>query len=529
MSEVRRGAVLEAGTPPLAGPALFIAALAASVLYFWPGIASLVDAWATPEYSHGPLIPLISLFLMLREMRAVPPVDRPVTDRWPGLVVIVLGLLLGTLGRVTEIHHFVTYGLMVWAAGLIITLFGLRRGALFWPAVVHLVFMLPLPQFVYWQVSTYLQTVSSEIGVGIIAALGVPVYLDGNIIDLGVYKLQVAEACSGLRYLFPMLSFSYVFAVLYRGPVWHKLLILASAAPITVAMNSFRIGVIGVMVDNFGIEQAEGFLHAFEGWIIFIACVAILFGLAAVLQRLTPDPKPLSETLDIEFAGLGAQFRRLGDVRPSAALAAVLALTLLAAAASALAPERASAAAPREPLALFPETLPGGWVGRPEGALDPAVERVLAADDYLSMTYANPATAATVNLFIAYYRDQTDGTGIHSPEVCLPGGGWEVSQWDQIRLDLPAGEVETNRAIIQMGTVRQLVYFWFDLRGRRIASDYEAKFANVLDSAIKGRSDGALVRLITPLAPGEPVEAADARLRALAAKVVEETPRFVPF
>ena len=84
--------------------------------------------------------------------------------------------------------------------------------------MLHLVFMLPLPQFLYWQVSTALQFVSSEVGVALVRGMGVPVYLEGNVIDLGVYQLQVAEACSGLRYLFPIMSFTYVFAVLYRGP-----------------------------------------------------------------------------------------------------------------------------------------------------------------------------------------------------------------------------------------------------------------------------------------------------------------------
>ncbi len=117
-----------------------------------------------------------------------------------------------------------------------------------------------------------------------------PVFLEGNIIDLGVYKLQVAEACSGLRYLFPILSFSYLFAILYRGPVWHKAVLLLSAAPLTVFMNSFRIGVIGVLVNQYGIEQAEGFLHFFEGWVIFIACISVLFLMAIVPYHPSKNP-----------------------------------------------------------------------------------------------------------------------------------------------------------------------------------------------------------------------------------------------
>ena len=110
--------------------------------------------------------------------------------------------------------------------------------------------MLPLPKMVYWNVTMALQFVSSGIGVWLLRVRQVPVYLEGNVIDLGVYKLQVAEACSGLRYMFPIMSFTYVFAVLYRGPVWHKMVLFLSAVPIAVLMNSFRIGVIGILVDR---------------------------------------------------------------------------------------------------------------------------------------------------------------------------------------------------------------------------------------------------------------------------------------
>ena len=161
--------------------------------------------------------------------------------------------------------------------------------------------MLPLPQFIYWKLTIFLQLISSEMGVWFIQLAGVPVFLEGNVIDLGIYKLQVAEACSGLRYLFPILSFSYLFAILYRGPFWHKVVMFAMAAPLTVFMNSFRIGVIGVLVNSYGIGQAEGFLHFFEGWVIFGACIALLFLTAVLLQRLTPSPLSLRDTIDLDI------------------------------------------------------------------------------------------------------------------------------------------------------------------------------------------------------------------------------------
>src|SRR5690606_20774750 len=148
------------------------------------------------------------------------------------------------------------------------------------------VYMLPLPGALYYGLSTWLQGVSSELGVYFLDLLRVPVYLEGNIIDLGPYRLHVAEACSGLRYLFPILSFSYIFAVLYQGPMWHKAVLLLAAAPITVVMNSARIALAGVIVNRWGIDHVEGFTHFFEGWVIFLSSVVLLFLLAWLLLRL---------------------------------------------------------------------------------------------------------------------------------------------------------------------------------------------------------------------------------------------------
>jgi len=223
----------------------FIALIAVALPIFWLGFKSLGAAWITPEYSHGPLIPLISLYLFLRELRQAPAVD-------PEALIMIFGLIFGIFGNLVQIPDIVTYALIIWTGGLVLTCMGWNRGKNHQLPVLHLIFMLPLPQFIYWKLTIVLQLVSSELGVWFIQLAGVPVFLEGNVIDLGVYKLQVAEACSGLRYLFPILSFSYLFAILYRGPFWHKVVIFLAAAPLTVFMNSFRIGMIGVLVNSLG-------------------------------------------------------------------------------------------------------------------------------------------------------------------------------------------------------------------------------------------------------------------------------------
>ena len=211
-------------------PGLFwltVATLGAAV-FFADGLDALFEAWALPEYSHGPLIPVLSALLFLRQLKSFPIDPGPKRHRWVGVTVILGSIALAALGKLSNISDLVAYATILWVAGILLVSFGWTTGKHFWPPVLHLVYMLPLPGVIYYKMTTWLQFVSSELGVYFLRLLSIPVFLDGNIIDLGVTKLHVAEACSGLRYLFPILSFSYIFAVLYKGPMWHKAVLLIS-------------------------------------------------------------------------------------------------------------------------------------------------------------------------------------------------------------------------------------------------------------------------------------------------------------
>lgn len=509
------------------GAVLLAASLFALAVFSVSGLLSLPEAWARPEYSHGYLIPFIALYLLMRRVESQTE-NGVVPLRWPGLVLLVLAMALILLGNLTWIPDIVTYGFILGLFALILTALGVRRGWHYWVPVAYLVFMLPLPNFVYLQLSIQLQHISSIIGVWIIRLFGIPVLLEGNVIDLGVYKLQVAEACSGLRYLFPLTSFGFLFAALYRGPAWHKVILFLSAAPITVLMNSVRIGIIGVMVDRYGIEQAEGFLHLFEGWIIFAACIVLMFLLVLLLQRLTRNPLPVAETLELEMVSPAKQAAALASIPASPALIGATVLLVAAAAIWTATPTPEFKRVEREPFASFPINI-GPWQGSTD-SLASNVEEVLGADDYFMASFDRGTSEPPVNLFMAYYHRMTGGTGIHSPEVCLPVGGWEVSRWQQVTVQ-PNADVApfaVNRAIIQQGLSRQLVYYWFEQHGRRTTSSYASKFYSIVDSLQRGRTDAGLVRLVTPIDPDEPESAADDRLQAMLGDMFGQLADFIP-
>lgn len=507
---------------------LLLAVLGAA-LFFQEGLDALLTAWQLPEYSHGPLIPVLSGLLFLRQLKHEPIHEGPV-NRWPGLALLAAAMLFGLLGKLSKIDDIVAYALILWSGAILLISFGWSQGKRFWPPIVHLVYMLPLPGVLYFKLSTFLQMISSELGVWFLQLLDVTVFLEGNIIDLGVYKLHVAEACSGLRYLFPILSFSYIFAVLYQGPMWHKAVLLISAAPITVLMNSVRIAIAGWIVDNWGLEHVEGFSHFFEGWVIFMACVVILFFLAWLMLFLHPERPRLSEALDLEVDGLATQAARIRLVEASPAMIIGAMAMVGAGLAWQLKPEVETVAVEREPFAIYPTQI-GEWraQGRPD-VLEPRTAQVLGADDYHSVDFMKPGAEAPVDLFVAWYDDQSDG-GTHSPEICLPGAGWEIAWLERVDIAPELGLEESyniNRAVIQKGETRMLAYYWFEQHGRHVAWDFAAKFWLLVDGITMGRTDGALVRMITPINRNETAEQAEERLKDFFMANRPVLTRFVP-
>lgn len=524
-----------AARPSLAGFAhwglfwLLIATAAAGV-FFANGIDALLVAWQLPEYSHGPLIPVLSALLFLRQLKEFPVDPGPKPDRWPGVLLVVFSMAFGALGILANIDDIVAYALILWVGGILLISFGWRTGKHFWPPVLHLVYMLPLPGVIYYKVSTSLQFISSEMGVWFLQLAGVPVFLDGNIIDLGVLKLHVAEACSGLRYMFPILSFSYIFAVLYRGPMWHKAVLLISAVPIAIFMNSVRIAVAGIIVQYYGLDWLDGFTHFFEGWVIFLSCIVILFGLAWLMLFLHPEKPGLAEALDLDTSGLVPQAMRLQYVRPSAAMIAAAIIGTVSAAAVLALPDRGGLVPARDSFALFPRTL-GDWEQYgPRQLLTTQIEEVLGADDYHQVDLVKADTPIPVSLFMAWYDDQSDG-GVHSPEVCLPGSGWEIAWLERSDITGAMGTgtpFMLNRAIIQKGETRMMVFYWFQQRHRRIAWDFAAKYWLMVDGIMTGRTDGAIVRLTTLIGERESEADAEARLMDVLQEIQKPLPRFIP-
>jgi EpsI family protein len=180
----------------------------------------------------------------------------------------------------------------------------------------------------------------------------------------------------------------------------------------------------------------------------------------------------------------------------------------------------------RQPLKNFPEQL-GQWrKSKPDQIIDEPTMKVLRASDYLLRDFNRP-DGTSANFYVGYYASQRDGASYHSPLNCLPGSGWTLSNPDRVAISLPNGQsFNANKYVIQNGEYKSLMIYWYQGRGRSVASEYWGKVYTVIDSVRLRRSDGAMVRVTVPL--GDSEAAALESAKDLSAKAAAVLPEFVP-
>ena len=173
----------------------------------------------------------------------------------------------------------------------------------------------------------------------------------------------------------------------------------------------------------------------------------------------------------------------------------------------------------RKPLKEFPEQL-GQWQKSKDQTIDEPTMKVLRASDYLLRDFKR-ADGQAANFYVGYYASQREGASYHSPLNCLPGSGWTLTKPDSVTISLPDGRsFAANKYVIQNGDYKSLMIYWYQGRGRAIASEYWGKVYTVIDSVRLRRSDGAMVRVTVPIGDSETAaldSAKDLSARAAAA------------
>lgn len=276
-----------------------LVALGVVALLFHRSLEFLYVSWQRDEYSHGVLVPFLSIFLLWQRW---PEIRRRRFSVMPaGLFLVLAGLVLQLLGSMAASQAVEAYALVVVIAGILLTLMGGNAFRLALGPLALLLLMVPIPETFYVQLSAMLQAWSLIIGVGILHTLGVSVLLNGAVMDLGARQLQVLDSASGLSFLLPLLALGTVVASVVRGRLWVRIVIVLSTIPIAILMHGVRVAMLGLQLSQAG--RTFELLHLFEGWAVFMSCVVILMAEIWLLLLLSGDRRRLREALALDFPG----------------------------------------------------------------------------------------------------------------------------------------------------------------------------------------------------------------------------------
>ena len=265
-----------------------IAVLAFGLLY-WQVLRKLVFDWSHDEnYSHGFLIVPMAFYFAWERRHALGNAEsRPSMF---GLVVIIGSLAVlvaGTLGAELFLMRISMIGL---AAGITLFAFGWRHLRILGFPIAFLLLMIPIPTIVFNQIAFPLQLLASQFGEWALQLLSIPVLREGNVIILANTRLEVAEACSGIRSLISLLTLGIVLGYFTDPRTSVRWLIALATVPVAIAANGVRVAGTGVAAHYVGPEAATGFLHTFSGWLMFILASALLIAIQRGAAWVFPAP-----------------------------------------------------------------------------------------------------------------------------------------------------------------------------------------------------------------------------------------------
>lgn len=492
----------------------------------------LLEIWLQDEeYGHGMMVIGLLLYLLYSNRNSLLTAPNQINNF--SIILSVAALIMFSLGKLSGIAPIQMYSIWLFAVAATLSIGGKRLLKKLLVLLLIILLLIPLPNVLGPMLTSQLQLISSKLGVWVIRLFGGIVYLEGNVIDMGGVKLLVAEACAGLRYLFPLMSISAIAGFLMRAPTWMRWSIFLASIPVTIFMNSFRIGVTGLLSEAYGVSHTEGFLHFFEGWVVFVISLLILMLLAALLIRTTPEPSNFSKTFSFEgvFSKKEESKKNISSEinqrwQSMYTVKILLGCLVIAVVLSSPIVERKNPNISSKSFSLFPEKL-GQWRAN-ESRLPASVVETAGASDYYNGNYTS-TEGKSINLYISYYEDQKLGPAPHSPELCIPGDGWKITSNTPFILTAKNGvNIEVSRLIITKGEHTIITYYWLK-QGKNIFRQQFMARLNLIWFAIKeNRADAALIRMVSEVGNEEKIKDVDSRMQKMAIELLEVISDYVP-
>lgn len=497
-------------------PIIFVLlVLACLVAGYWPILEKLNLRWTSDDNSYCYLVAPLFLYLCWekKDFFRFGELNWSLLGVVPGIVSVFL-IIAGELASVETLLYFGLWGCV---ASFMFSMYGWRIRHLFFPLLI-LLFIVPMPPFINRMLTFQMKLAASTLSVEMLRAAGVSVLQDGNILDLGVNKLQVVDACSGLRYIVSMLLMSLLIGHFFSNGLWRKIVLVLLVYPLSIFINAVRIFLAGILTVNDLQHYNEGAYHDAQGTIAFLVAGAILFFVAKILQKIGTIRKRMKEKDE------GAKSLPFG--RPL--FVALFFCLLFGGSGWALQNMASTLTIPeRTTFKSFPMEI-AGWQGE-RNYLSQGILDELWADDYVNAVFTTKGRLNSIYLLIPYYEYQGTRHTAHAPQSCLLGGGWALESNTTRKMSVaPGKDIEVGMLILKKGDMKMLASYFFFQRGRVISSPWWNKFYLMWDAFRIRRTDGALVRVEMTVAPGQDVEDAEKQLEAFLAGLWPLLPEYIP-
>ncbi|MBI2400023.1 MAG: exosortase W [Deltaproteobacteria bacterium] len=455
-----------------------------AAIYAGPFSAMAQMWWGSDDYTHGFLVPLISLYIVWRAGAELIETPASTALKSGALVMALSGAMLvaGKAGSVVVLEEL-SIPLMI--AGLVLVLAGPLFLKALWFPIAYLLFMIKLfgegSEKFHWP----FQLLAADIGVWAIQTLGIPAYKEAQFIQLPNITLEVASACSGLRFLVSIIAIGVPLAWLTQRSWPRRIGLVAFAVLIAILANGARVALIGVWA-FYGGKVVHGPMHVLQGmfvaWIGFIA----LFAGVWFLSRKDGEPDRGAQLKPAALAcGL---LRKISSTRKSAA-ALITASVLLAATAVFYFSYKAAPAPLSEPLSSLPSRL-GDWTATDEAADD--YLKATGGSDEFSRIYRKDGTAFRV--YVSYYDEQAQGR-----EMVNYRNSWTLHRSERpVRVVTETGVSEVNVALLKRDNEKRFAMFWYQMDGRTFTDRMKVKLWTIWKAIAQRRTNGAVVILSAP-------------------------------
>jgi len=235
----------------------------------------VTDWWLIPDFSHGFLVPLFAAYLVWEKRKTL--LATKVVPSWNGIAMVALGLAVLLLGVYGSELFLSRVSLIILLAGLVLCFGGRQFLKELRFALLVLLLAIPIPAILFNQITFPLQILASKLASGLLPLFGVPVLREGNVIELPLMNLEVAEACSGIRSLMSLFTLAVFYGYFMEKSFWRRVALVIASIPIAIAANAVRILGTGLCVQYWDPDKALGFFHEFSGWVIFLVSLVCLY------------------------------------------------------------------------------------------------------------------------------------------------------------------------------------------------------------------------------------------------------------